>query len=108
MGVYFGGSNTFFIHPNALGSTTQVTDYTGTTVAEDTSAYPWGQPWRQTGSSYDNHFAGSQLRDTDVSADPTPNRWYTYGLGRWLSPDPPTSASKIIRDGLHIHSREFV
>ncbi|PYV25097.1 MAG: hypothetical protein DMG24_09785 [Acidobacteria bacterium] len=24
----------------------------------------------------------------DVSADPTPNRRYTYGLGRWLSPDP--------------------
>jgi len=23
-----------------------------------------------------------------VSADPTPNRWYTYGVGRWPSPDP--------------------
>ena len=23
-----------------------------------------------------------------MSADPTPNRWYTYGVGRWPSPDP--------------------
>jgi RHS repeat-associated protein len=87
LGEYFGGSNTFFIHTTALGSTNQVTGQTGT-VQEDTLLYPWGQPWQQAGSSYDNHFAGFELRDTNVSADPTPNRWYTYGVGRWPSPDP--------------------
>jgi RHS repeat-associated protein len=87
LGEYFGGSNTFFIHTTALGSTNQVTDQAGI-VQEDTLLYPWGQPWKQGGASYDNHFAGFQLRDTNVSADPTPNRWYTYGVGRWPSPDP--------------------
>ena len=46
LGEYFGGSNTFFIHTTALGSTDQVTGQTGT-VQEDTLLYPWGQPWKQ-------------------------------------------------------------
>ena len=39
LGEYFGGSNTFFIHPTALGSTNQVTDQTGI-VQEDTLLIP--------------------------------------------------------------------
>ena len=47
--------------------------------------------WR--GGSQDVRFAGMQERDLETEnwqdpLDPTPNRMYTYGLGRWLSPDP--------------------
>src|SRR3989337_778406 len=73
-GQYYG-SSTDFIHQNHLGSTSMVSDHTGTPI-QDTLLYPWGQPWAQTGGNYDNHYAGMQWRNFKTSLEPTPARMY--------------------------------
>ncbi len=37
---------------------------------------------------YEKRFAKLQHRDSETSLDPTPNRMFSSGEGRWLSPDP--------------------
>jgi RHS repeat-associated protein len=83
---YYGGSLTDFVHPNHLGSTSIVTDQTGTPV-RDMLFYPWGQTWRQLGNNYDSHFAAFQQREFNSGLDPTPNRMYHSRLFRWMTPD---------------------
>ncbi len=78
---------TNFTHANRLGSTSSVTDYSGT-VVQDQLFYPWGQDWLMVGTSQEKRFAKLQHRDSETSLDPTPHRMYSPGEGRWLSPDP--------------------
>jgi RHS repeat-associated protein len=80
-------SGTYFAHPQALGSTQAVTDWAGQQV-QDLLLYPWGQRWTYAGSLFDERFAGLDKRQGESALDPTPFRFYTSGLGRWLSPDP--------------------
>jgi hypothetical protein len=89
LAIYTNGQTgaTYFPHPNALGSTTAVTDYTGALV-EDKLFYPWGQDWQVVGTLYEERFAKLQHRDSETSLDPTPNRMFSSAQGRWLSPDP--------------------
>ena len=84
---YYGGSLTEFVHPNHLGSTSIVTDQTGTAV-RDMVFYPYGQTRRQLGSNYDSHFAAFQQREFNSGLDRTPNRMYYWDQVRWLSPGP--------------------
>jgi RHS repeat-associated protein len=83
---------TRFIHKNHLGSSTFLTDNMGA-VTQKTLYYPFGRSWAIGGTVKDDRFASLQQRDAETTGwqdplDPTPNRTYTSGLGRWLSPDP--------------------
>ena len=87
--LYQNGSSTtttYFLHPNALGSTELATDPTGS-VAQDELFYPWGQEWAVSGKQ-DERFASLNQRDPASGLDPTPNRFYGSAWGHWLSPDP--------------------
>ncbi len=56
LAVYQNGY-TYFLHPNALGSTTMVYNHTGGTVKQDTIYYHFGQTWDSRGTAYDERFA---------------------------------------------------
>jgi RHS repeat-associated protein len=84
--------NTYFLHPNALGTVGMVTDQADNTV-QDATYYPWGQQWQMAGAAKDQRWAGMQEREPESLSwqdpmDPTPNRAYTSNLGRWFTPDP--------------------
>jgi len=83
---YVGSSTTWFVHANALDSTSIDTYHNGS-VVEDVLFYPWGQFWVDTGLNK-FHFAGTMGRDTLLDMDVTPARMYSSGRGRWLTPDP--------------------
>ena len=84
-GVFYEGSGTYFNHVNNLGSTMMLTSYGGA-VAEDVMFYPWGQLWQSSGSG-GYTFAGMPY-DTTTNTYFTAHRFYSPGLGRWLSTDP--------------------
>ena len=79
-----GGTDaTYFMHPSRIGSTAQVTDYTGA-VAQDQLYYPWGQEWNAIGGTQEKRFASLNHRDTtETSLDPTLLRIYSPSQGRW-------------------------
>jgi RHS repeat-associated protein len=83
--VYLG-SNTYFSHPNHLGSTTAWADYTGKQV-EDLVFYPWGGVWQYSGSG-GYMFAGMPYYETTTETSPANYRFYSMNVGRWHSPDP--------------------
>jgi RHS repeat-associated protein len=86
---YYGGcctTYTKFVHPNALGSTTMITDQT-TAVVNDTIWYPFGDFWQETQVN-GQIFASTEQRSGTSSLDFTPSRPYDYGYYRWLTPDP--------------------
>jgi RHS repeat-associated protein len=78
---------TYFVHTDQLGSTGQVTDYSGT-VAQDQLFYPFGQNWLTLGTSQEMRFASLRHRDSETTLDPTQFRMFSSNQGRWLSPDP--------------------
>lgn len=78
----------YFNHDTALGTTSQVTDYTGA-IAQDQLYYPWGQEWSMAGTSQEKRFAKLRHRDTtETGLDPTHYRMFSSTQGRWLSKDP--------------------
>jgi RHS repeat-associated protein len=87
LGTYDFGSNvTHFLHADALGSGTVITDGTGSVVNEQLF-YPWGTLWEDTSQS-EFHFAAFDWGYATPGILPTPNRMYSYGKGRWMTPDP--------------------
>ena len=89
--VYYdwGSNQTWFYHVNALGSTTQETDYGGATVRQDVLYYPWGQSWVKTGLEYfDERFASQGEPMPENGLYPTDFRPFSPALGRWFTPDP--------------------
>ncbi len=85
--VHYQNNAAYFIHPTALGSTSQVTDYSGA-MAQDELHYPWGQEWAMVGTLQEERFARLRHRDTEANLDPTQFRMFSSDQGRWLSPDP--------------------
>lgn len=75
---------TYFVHPYALGSDSNWTDWKGATNGEEIYA-PWGQ--KLVPGGYVDRFAGMSHRD-QTGFDVTPNRDYSSTLDRWLTPDP--------------------
>jgi RHS repeat-associated protein len=49
--------------------------------------YPWGTLWEDTSQS-EFHFAAFDWGYLTPGILPTPNRMYSYGKGRWMTPDP--------------------
>jgi RHS repeat-associated protein len=84
--VVYTGSETFFNHVNALGSTSMFTSHSGT-AAEDMLFYPWGDVWQSWGSGGYN-FANLPYRDLKTTTDLTAARVSSPNLGRWFSADP--------------------
>ncbi len=85
--VHYQNSATYFVHPNTVGSTGQVTDYSGA-MAQDELHYPWGQEWAMVGTLQEERFARLRHRDSEANLDPTHFRMFSSDQGRWLSPDP--------------------
>ena len=75
---------TYFVHPNALGSDSNWTDYGGKSANEQIYA-PFGQELVTGGLN--TRFAGMSHRD-QTGFDITPARDYSSFMGRWLTPDP--------------------
>ncbi|HEV2177385.1 MAG TPA: RHS repeat-associated core domain-containing protein [Terriglobia bacterium] len=87
LGAYIPGTGTVqFFHANALGSSSVITDGTGSVVNEQLF-YPWGDVWEPTAGT-PTHFAGFDWGYTQAGLDPTLFRMYSYGKGRWMTPDP--------------------
>ena len=87
--IFLSGSATrWLFHPNAVGSSTMVTDGTGA-VVQDATYYPWGQQWQSPGSFGGNwNFAAFGALEPTTNLYPTPTRRYAVSYSRWLSPDP--------------------
>ena len=84
--VVYIGSETWFSHPNNLGSDTMVTSHAGA-VLGDLVFYPWGDVWLQQGSTGYN-FASLPYYDVPTNTSITTARFYPNNIGHWLSPDP--------------------
>jgi len=91
---YWTGSawETDYTHKNLVGSTQVVTRANGS-YAQAQNFYSFGGVRWSAGGTQDVRFASMQERDVETQGwqdplDPTPNRTYTSGLGRWFSPDP--------------------
>jgi RHS repeat-associated protein len=82
----YEGSETYLNHLNGIGSTTMFTNHAGT-PAEDMLFYLWGDVWQSWGTGGYN-FANQPFYDTNTYTSPSMFRFYSMGLGRWLSPDP--------------------
>ena len=84
--MQMGGSTSYLLHSDALGSTTMETDQAGS-VNMDALFYPWGQWFQWTGPGFWASFAGLGLTNVgDVY--PAQHRNYQATLGRWMTPDP--------------------
>jgi len=84
--MQMGGSTSYLLHSDALGSTTMETDQAGS-VNMDALFYPWGQWFQWTGPGFWASYAGLGLTNVgDVY--PAQHRNYQATLGRWLTPDP--------------------
>ncbi|PYV35302.1 MAG: hypothetical protein DMG22_02760 [Acidobacteria bacterium] len=87
--IFLSGSATrWLFHPNAVGSSTMVTDQTGA-VVQDATYYPWGQLWQSPGSFGGNwNFAAFGVLEPTTNLYPTPTRRYAVSYSRWVTPDP--------------------
>jgi RHS repeat-associated protein len=82
----YEGSQTYFNHVSALGSTSMFTNQTGG-AQEDMLFYPWGDVWKSWGTGGYN-FAYLPYRDLSTTTDITTARFISPNFGRWFSPDP--------------------
>ena len=81
-----GGSTSWLVHPDAVGSMVMETDQTGA-VTWDVTHYPWGQPWQRSGTRGSELFAGLEWPVNDP-AIPSATREYNPYYYRWQTPDP--------------------
>jgi RHS repeat-associated protein len=84
--VAYEGSETYFNHINALGTTSMLTNHTGG-PAEDTVNYPWGDVWLSWGTGGGN-FAYLPYGDGVTDTNLTIARIMSPNFGRWFTPDP--------------------
>jgi RHS repeat-associated protein len=78
---------TYFQHADGLGSVTEWSNQSGALTVNQLF-YPFGQSWvGQPGAGDPTQFAGMEHRNPH-QFDVTPNRDYSSGWGRWLTPDP--------------------
>ncbi|MGH9396820.1 MAG: RHS repeat-associated core domain-containing protein, partial [Terriglobia bacterium] len=84
--IYYQGYDAEFFHANGLGSTVMESNAAGT-ISEHLMFYPWGQLWAVAGGGGYN-FASIPYRDVVSNLDLARFRDYSFGQGRWLSPDP--------------------
>jgi hypothetical protein len=83
--AHYQNSATYFTHADVAGSTSQVTDNTGS-VAQDQLFYPFGQSWSTVGSTQETRFAGLPHRDTETNLDGSGAATFSSTQGRSLSP----------------------
>jgi len=93
-------TDSLFTHPDNIGSTGIVTNYTGA-VDDIDLYYPFGAYWVSWKQSYDDlRFAGFQEMESPFSPNlyPTNTRKYNPDLGRWLTPDPSGKGAVTLAD----------
>ena len=81
-----GRSDTYFKHPNALGSWGLMTAHDGS-VPQDQLYYPWGQTWTSGHYLFEPNYAAMTWYNAESDLFLTPARSYGSRLGRWMSPD---------------------
>jgi RHS repeat-associated protein len=84
--MQLGSGLEYFLHTDAIGSTTMDTDNTGA-VDRDITFYPWGQTWQVSGSNFWENFGGLG-HQANGGFYPARQREYSPDLGRWPTPDP--------------------
>jgi RHS repeat-associated protein len=84
--MQLGSGLEYFLHTDAVGSTTMDTDNTGA-VDRDITFYPWGQTWQVSGSNFWENFGGLG-HQANGGFYPARQREYSPDLGRWPTPDP--------------------
>jgi RHS repeat-associated protein len=84
--MQLGSGLEYFLHTDAVGSTTMDTDNTGT-VDRDITFYPWGQTWQVSGSNFWENFAGLG-HQANGGFYPARQREYNPDMARWPTPDP--------------------
>jgi RHS repeat-associated protein len=83
-----GTDAAYFMHDTKLGSTSQVTDYSGA-MAQDLLYYPWGGEWSMVGTYQEMRFARLGHRDeTETGLHHRHFRMFSSTEGRWMSRDP--------------------
>jgi RHS repeat-associated protein len=78
-------TQTYFIHTDHLGSTRTVTNYLGG-VTDKMDYGPYGE--QITGGTFTTHKFTGYERDAETGLDYAQARYYAYGGGRFMSPDP--------------------
>jgi hypothetical protein len=84
--MLFASSLRWLFHPNALGSTTMMTDQTGAAILDQTF-YPWGQAWQTVGTNSFWSYAAFSPNHPGNALYPTVFRQFSSTQGRWLRPD---------------------
>lgn len=69
-----------------LGSTSVITNATGTFIEQESDYYPYGRERVITAGTSDYKFTGKE-RDTETGLDYFGARYYGSNMGRWMSPD---------------------
>ncbi len=86
-----GGHTAYFTHANALGSSSQTTDYAGN-GGQAILFFPYGQKMSVSSNLYPNtyfqFYASIQLYDTANNGYVPPFRYYVPEQSHWLTPDP--------------------
>jgi RHS repeat-associated protein len=101
--VFFGGervarrdinSGVFYYFSDHLKTASVETDASGN-IKDESDFYPWGGELQFTNSN-DNHykFTGKE-RDAETGLDYFGARYYSNGLGRWLTPDWAVTAAAV-------------
>jgi RHS repeat-associated protein len=83
----FSSNQSDFMHANALGSLTTVTNASGTTSGDELY-YPWGELWTAVTGTPAYYWGGFDYWNWESDTGPTLYRTYAFSEGRWLSPDP--------------------
>ena len=97
--IFFGGkriarrdssSNVVYYFSDHLGTTHVVTDSAGT-IQDDSDFYPFGGERAYTSVSGNNYKFSGKQRDSESGLDYFGARYYSSGMGRFASPDGPTT-----------------
>jgi len=83
----FSSNQSDFMHANALGSLTTVTNASGAPTGDELY-YPWGELWTAVTGTPAHYWAGFDYWNWETDTGPTLYRTYSFSKGRWLSPDP--------------------
>jgi RHS repeat-associated protein len=81
-----GAGGVFYYFSDHLKTASVITDTVGT-IKADSDYYPWGGELQFTNNDTDHYKFTGKERDTETGLDYFGARYYSNGLGRWVSAD---------------------
>ncbi len=89
-----GGAVHYYFNDH-LGSTSVITNNTGTVIQEESDYFPFGGEMAITGGDPNNYKFTGKERDNESGLDMFGTRYYGSSLGRFMSPDDVRNDSKV-------------